>query len=297
MSPTTRRRSPWPPVVLLLCGVVLLWFTIPIARAAMLVETHGGRATPITSLPGHAVQFHASDGVALSGWLTSSSTRRPAIILVPGFKEGESSMVAYAHFLAARYDVLLYDSRGTGASSGHFTAGPREVDDVLGAVHFLERSHAPTHSRIGVFGVSLGAGVALVAAARDSHIRAVVADSAYTDQNAVLSAMDHLRLGPLTIPLAPLAPLVLDRLGNTSIEDFRPVDAIGHIAPRPVFLIHSRHDTNITTPLSGAVRLQRAGGATVHLWIAPHGGHAGALGGQPAEYERRVLSFFRRSLG
>jgi pimeloyl-ACP methyl ester carboxylesterase len=70
-----------------------------------------------------------------------------------------------------------------------------------------------------------------------------------------------------------------------------------HLAPRTLLLIHSRHDPNPTTPLSGAEALRRAAGRNAFLWIAPRGGHAGALAAPPAAYKRHVLTFFRRYLG
>ncbi|HEX6508419.1 MAG TPA: alpha/beta hydrolase [Chloroflexota bacterium] len=281
-------------------GIVLfLWAALPVARAGALVITnpfHRAASRP-AGLPAQQAQFHASDGVSLHGWLARRSAAAPTVILVPGFKAGALSMVPYARLLlAGGFNALLYDSRGIGGSGGRFTLGVREVDDVRGAVSYLNGRHDLAEHRYGLLGVSLGAGVAIVAAAHLREIAATVADSAYTDQRRTVERLDSLRFGPVLVPLAPIAPWTVDRLIGVSLGSFSPLRAVRRIAPRPLLLIHSRHDTNPTTPLSGALELERAAGPHASLWIAPRGGHAGALAAQLAEYRRRVLAFFRRYL-
>jgi len=161
------------------------------------------------------------------------------------FHSDRMSMLPYARFLyGSGYNVLLYDDRGTGESAGHFTVGVGEVDDVLGAVDWVSRAHP---SAIGLLGVSLGAGAVIVAVAQDRRVRATVADSAYTNQNAVMADLQQLSVGPVHLPLAPVASIVVDRLAHIDIAAFRPIRSISRIAPRPLLLIHSRHDDNPTT--------------------------------------------------
>lgn len=287
-------------LALSLLVLILLWIALPVARAGLLLVTNPFRASPgrPTGLPVQPVQFDATDGVPLRGWFVPSSANAPAVVLVPGFKADRTSMVPYARFLhTTGFNVLLYDSRGTGASGGTFSLGVREVDDVRGAVSYLSKRPDLRNHRMGLLGVSLGAGVAIVAAAGLRDVAAIVADSAYIDQRAVVDRLDTLRIGRLALPLAPLAPWVVDHALGVPLASFSPLRAVRTIAPRGLLLIHSRHDTNPTTPLSGALALQHAAGPSSTLWIAPRGGHAGALAAQPAEYQSRVIAFFRRYLG
>jgi pimeloyl-ACP methyl ester carboxylesterase len=297
-------RRPFAQLVRLLsvCLLVLLlfWVAVPLARAGLLLWTNPFRAAPAQpkGLAVRPVQFHAADGVLLRGWYVPFSSYTPSVVLVAGFKADRTSMVPYARFLhAAGFNVLLYDSRGTGASEGTFSMGVREVNDVRGAVSYLERRSDLRNHRLGLLGVSLGAGVAIVAAARLPAVLVTVADSAYVDQTVVVRRLDALQLGSLAVPLAPLAPWFVDHALGVPLASFSPLRAAAKIAPRGLLLIHSRHDTNPTTPLSGAMALHRAAGPSSLLWIAPHGGHAGALAAQPTEYQRRVVALFRRYLG
>lgn len=279
--------------------LVLLWVAIPAARAVALVETFPIRPTPRApaGLPTQDAEFPAADGTLLRGWIVPGRLHAPTVVLIPGFKADRTSMIPYARFLhRAGYNVLLYDSRGTGASQGQFSLGLREVEDVEGAVGYLERIPTlPTH-RYALLGVSLGAGVALVAAVHLPAVDAVIADSPYTDQRYTVNRLDTLHLAGLTVPLAPLGPWLVDQLISGHLSQFDPLAAMP-LLHRPTLLIHSRHDTNPTTPLSAAYRLQRAGRPFTTLWIAPRGGHAGALLAQPAAYESHVLHLLRRAFG
>ncbi len=89
---------------------------------------------------------------------------------------------------------------------------------------------------------------------------------------------------------------MVDRILGAKLSSFSPLRAIPHIAPRPILLIHSLHDANPTTPLSGARKLLSAAGPSATLWIAPKGGHAGALRAQPTEYKQHVVQFLRGAL-
>ncbi|HEX8035277.1 MAG TPA: alpha/beta fold hydrolase [Ktedonobacterales bacterium] len=296
-------RNWWKGIVV---GVVALyiiaWAIAPAVRAVALVRGPGGRSAPDPAqagMPVETVRFPATDGVRLSGWLAVASPRAPTVILVHGFKGSRVAMLPWAHFLyAAGYNVLLFDDRGCGESEGWATTlGAREADDLIGAVRYLQgRADLPV-KRYGAIGVSLGAGVVLLAAAREPALAAVVADSAWTDERPQLDRMATLPLGPFAVPALPYEPALVDTLIGARLEDARPLAAIPHIAPRAVLLIHSADDGNTTTPLSGERALYAAAGKPKAQWIAPSGGHAGALQAHPQEYEQQVLAFFTAHLG
>ncbi len=274
--------------------VVLVWAALPLARGALLVRHGPVGVVARWSEPAEEVTFVASDGVRLRGTLLGAPEARATVILVHGFKSTRDEMAPYASFLRdAGYAVLLYDSRGCGASDGVFGVGATEDRDVRGAVSFVRSRGA---ARVAVLGVSLGAGAALLAAERDEHIDAVVADSAWTDEQFQLDHMRSVRVGRVEVPLLPYERVLVDALIGGRLEDARPVDHIDAISPRPLLLIHSADDTNATTTLAGARALYDAAGQPKELWIAPSGGHAGALGAQPDEYVRRVLAFLGRAL-
>jgi pimeloyl-ACP methyl ester carboxylesterase len=306
VAPSTKRFSPFflrrKRILILFCAwLILIWALLPAIRAVTLLLNTSGRSIPPASRAGIAVQevqFRATDGVRLAGWLAIASAQAPTIILVHGFKGSRLDMLPYARFLyKGGFNVLLYDSRGSGASAGWgITLGAREPDDVIGAVHYLEGRADLTRKHFGLLGISLGAGIALMAAAREPGIAATVADSAWVDESAQIEHMGNISRAPFTLPLLPYEPALVDMLIGAHLADGRPVAVIAHIAPRAVFLIHSADDHNTTTPLAGEHQLYAAAGTPKQQWIAPSGGHVGAIKAHTVEYEQRVLAFFRQYL-
>jgi pimeloyl-ACP methyl ester carboxylesterase len=277
---------------------VLAWALIPAYRAVALV------ANPFRSPSGgpgdlavEDVRFTASDGVKLAGWLARGDPDVAAIVLVPGFKADRREVLPWAQFLnRAGYSVLLLDRRACGDSDGWAIAlGAREQADVIAAVTYLKHVLGDVH--IGVLGVSLGAGIAIRAAAADPRIGAVVADSAWTDQDFQLDRLRGLRLGPFDLPLLPYAETLVDAIAGADVRaTARPIDDIARLAPaQATFLIHSLDDANGTTPPSGEAALFTAAHEPKQEWRTS-GGHIGAIAAHPDEYRERVLDFFARQL-
>jgi fermentation-respiration switch protein FrsA (DUF1100 family) len=147
-----------------------------------------------------------------------------------------------------------------------------------------------------VLGISLGAGAAILAAANDPQISAVIADSAWTDQDFQLARLGAIDIGPFRLPLPPLGVSAVNAMVGADVTRARPLDAIAGISPRPILLIHSADDDNATTPLKGARDLFAAAGEPKELWVAPHGGHVGAINAFPDEYRARMLAFLDAAL-
>ncbi|HEU4783408.1 MAG TPA: alpha/beta fold hydrolase [Ktedonobacterales bacterium] len=283
---------------------LLAWSLLPAVRAFTLVYNGAARGTPNAAQATQAglrvqnISFTASDGVRLRGWLAIASPQASTIILAHGFKGTRVSMLPWARFLyAAGYNVLLFDGRGCGQSDGWgIGLGATEPNDIIGAVRYLESRSDLTNKRYGALGVSLGAGVVLLAAAREPALAAVVADSAWADERHQLDRMSSVPVGRISLPVLPYEPALVDALIGARLEATSPNAAIGKIAPRAVFLIHSADDQNTTTPLAGEAQLYADAGQPKQQWIAPSGGHAGALAAHSAEYQQRALAFFAQYL-
>ena len=80
------------------------------------------------------------------------------------------------------YVVLAYNSRGWSGSQGEVDGGgPTDVADAARLVDWISQNPRVDRERIGMAGISLGAGTALMAAANDARIRAVVSFSGWSD--------------------------------------------------------------------------------------------------------------------
>lgn len=278
-------------VAALVILALLSWLVLPLVRAFTLVSAN--RTDPVA--PGDLVteDLRFAD---LAAWTAHSVHGAPAVVLVHGFKTSREEMLPWARFLHdGGLNVLLLDTRGTGNSGGSTIGlGATEPHDISLGVD-VARSEFGTE-KVAVLGISLGAGAAILAAADDPEIRAVIADSAWTDQDFQLARLSFVQAGPIRVPLLPYGVGAVNALVGADVTKARPLDAIARISPRPILLIHAADDENATTPVDGARRLFAAAGEPKQLWVAERGGHVGALAAFPAQYRARVLDFLALSL-
>ena len=269
---------------------------LPVAHAYSLVSAQHSEPSVPAGLSVADVTFESTDGTPIRAWLALAKVGAPAIVLVHGFKTSRAEMVPWARFLHdAGYNALLLDLRGAGRSGGATIGlGATEPRDIVAAVQTAGEVFRTDH--VAVLGISLGAGAAILAAAVDPRIAAVVADSAWTDQDFPLARLGVIDVGPFRLPVPPLGVPAVNAMVGVDVTKAHPLDAISRISPRPILLVHSADDDNATTPLDGARRLFAAAGEPKDLWVAPRGGHVGAINAFPDEYRARVLAFLRDAL-
>ncbi|QGV82488.1 CocE/NonD family hydrolase [Streptomyces ficellus] len=114
----------------------------------------------------------------------ADGTRRfPVIVLPTSWSMPQVEYVAQAKKLAdAGYVVVSYNSRGFWQSGGHIeVAGPPDVADASKVIDWALANTPADPERIGMAGVSYGAGISLLAAGHDKRIKAVVAMSGWAD--------------------------------------------------------------------------------------------------------------------
>ena len=144
--------------------------------------------------------------------------------------------------------------------------------------------------RIGGLGLSVGAEMLLETAAETRDLAAIVAEGAGArTMGEEMDDVDGLeKVGAaLTYGIRDLSNSILQN--RTPPENLKKL--IPQIAPRPIFFIHAGADD---AGHLGPDYYSIAGGPK-QIWEAK-GGHTQGIEKQPAEYERRVVSFFDRSL-
>jgi fermentation-respiration switch protein FrsA (DUF1100 family) len=189
------------------------------------------------------------------------------------------------------FNVLMFDLHGCGESDGNTVSGGYyEKDDLKGAVAYVRQRG---YENIGVLGFSLGAVSALLAAAEDTEIDVVVADSSYADLNDIMEPEFAKRTKAPKIFLRPILFMIKIMYG-VDFTAIRPIKVVAKIAPRPILFIHGEADDMI--PVEHARRLLEASQNPDNiLWIVP-GGHTSAYDDYPAEFIDRVTSFFDAAL-
>jgi uncharacterized protein len=254
-----------------------------------------------------------NDGTQIAAWYIPSDENQRAIILVHGRDNSRSNgfvdhFVSFADKLhQAGFSVLMIDLRGHGESAdSRFSFGIKERNDILGGVDWLKaKGYEP--GKIGVLGYSLGAASVIGAASEEEDIGAIWTDSSYADIKSVIERNWVTESG---LPQAFLysAEGMIRLLYGYNITASRPVDEIGKIAPRPIFVAHCRQDNMI--PISHMDQLSSAA-QNAQTWVIENcdqhtleeeivpekfNGHALGYNLQPEEYAQKVIQFFDDSL-
>jgi hypothetical protein len=206
--------------------------------------------------------------------------RRPAVAMMHGFGANKSGGPEWVcrQLESWGYVALRFDYRGCGDSEGERgrVIAMEEVSDAGNAVTYLASRAEVDSRRIALAGSSLGAGVAVHAAAVDQRVAAVILENGLGHGERIIRSMhtpeswtkftrlmeDGLRHRERTGQSMMVhrfdifempKELQVNLTSNNSLMQFtaetavsffmfRPEEMIGRIAPRPVLILHSARD-------------------------------------------------------
>ncbi len=250
----------------------------------------------------------ASDAGDLPAWFIPApgGAIGPGVVLVHGWDSARDRTLPTASFLhAAGFHCLTFDVRGNGANPPErlpVSTGEYGADAAAAFETLLAR---PEVSRGAIVGHSMGGAGAILAAAADSRVAAVVSVSAPSDPRRMVR--QTFRLARLPFPGAvatPLAWLTSRVFVRPRGHDLRAISARHAIATYtgPALVAHGRDDE--VMPVEHARRIARAAIAArkgeqapspVELLIVETGGHSWSY--EDAAYRRSVAAFLARELG
>ncbi len=245
------------------------------------------------------VSFSSEDGLTLKGWLVKpvcQTSKAPAIIVCHGVGANKSDFTELAAALSRRgYFVLLFDFRAHGESGGSRSSlGYHEQKDIAAALDLLRSRPEIDPKRVGVYGFSLGASTAILAAAQTHAFSAIVADSAFTSlkdmARSTITGFYHLP----SFPFLPLSIMSYQLYFQTSVDNISPVDVISKISPAPVLIIAGEGDTLISA--DNGKKLFSSAKEPKELWLIPGADHGATLAAAGSAYEKRVGEFFDKHL-
>ncbi|HXV84434.1 MAG TPA: dienelactone hydrolase family protein [Candidatus Binatia bacterium] len=226
--------------------------------------------TATVSRPGrHEVSLPGS-GVSLGGILfrpDGTAKPLPAIIVLHGWAPegvpGAPRVEGWARRLSEQgYVALALSMRGWPPSNGRDDCGAEQPDDVIQAAEWLAALQGVNDESIGVLGFSLGGQVALLAGARSSRIKAIVAYFPITDIKRWKNTTNNAAIRDFYVPKV---------CGAGDLNS--PVNSADKIKA-PVLLIHGDRDLWVPTEQSLRMRaaLQKAN-RYVELLVIGGGDH------------------------
>jgi dipeptidyl aminopeptidase/acylaminoacyl peptidase len=253
-----------------------------------------------------------SDGLCVRGLLRLPDAvpdrPLPAVVQGPGWlglAEAKTYEPWHQGLTQAGYAVLAFNYRGFGDSDGErgWVRPEWQLDDILSAVTFLETREEIDRRRIGTYGIGgTGGGNAIMAAAVDSRIRCVAAQSVVADgadwlhrmrreyewvefherlaadrqrwvrdgtgekvdprEELMVATPERKTVGPKKDVDAKLTELFFLRTAEYLLR-YRPIDFVGRIAPRALLMTSVEDD--VVTPADHAVALYERAGAPKKL--------------------------------
>jgi pimeloyl-ACP methyl ester carboxylesterase len=226
------------------------------------------------------VSFRSSDGTELEGWWVPASSPRGSVVMVHGLNRSRIEMVRRVPFAHERgWSVVLLDLRHHGASGGEVTSfGVREKEDVRAAARFArERAPGP----VVLWGVSLGAASAVLAAAEDADVKGIICDSSYRSLDDTvrhhLVLFRGFRWWLRIVPTWPTTDLVMFWIGRRGGFDPSQADVLAaarQLHGRPTLFVANSDDRRM--PKEIAFDLKAAAGDQASVLIVPGRSHGGA---------------------
>lgn len=248
------------------------------------------------------------DGTTSRGWLLRGDENAPAVILLHKYGADRSYVLNLGVKLneSTNFTVLMPDQRGHGekpiVNSGSF--GGCEAEDTSAAVEFLKGLKTATQmpyvgKKFGIYGVEMGALVAISTAANNDSITAIALDSVPEGSDGVLRESVDQRF-----PFASFATSELAKLGTyiyyyDGCYQHRPAcDTARTIGNRNVLLL-AGVDANAFQ--DSTAKLSKCFAPTNKVEtktdLSPSGfSIINASIDQSATYDQRLIDFFRNSL-
>lgn len=291
-------------VLLILAGLVAIFFLVVVPWFLTGIVTtsrfhfrdpNDGKTPRSYGLDFRWIEFSSSDGILLKGWyIPAAGDSRGTIVYCHGHNRTRVEMLpeaVFAHSLG--YNGLLFDLRHQGQSAGEVsTVGYNERRDVVGAVDYALNEEKAARPII-LWGVSMGAAAALMAAADSSHVAAVISDSSFL---SFISMIKHHAKLFLPVPSFPIADEVIywsAWRGHFSPSDFDLEKAVERIGNRPILFVAVEGDRRM--PPCIARRLYSVAQSPLkELVVLPGKRHGEGFKSANQQYEEAVTQFLTR---
>ena len=228
---------------------------------------------------------------------------RPGVIVLHGFggsKDVPTHRMEAEMYADWGYVVLRLDFRGCGESAGQRgrILCQDAVADAKNALTWLAAQPEVDPARIAISGQSYGAAVGIYTAGVDERVAAAISFGGWGDGltkfqgqhkgaeawsrfTAMLKEGRRKRVAGETMMVSrwDIVPIPEHLRSNLppgvimefpvevaqSMMDFRPVDVVGNIAPRPLLLVHAANDS--VTPSEQSIEMMRRAGPGAELMM------------------------------
>ncbi len=241
--------------------------------------------------------IESADGLELSGiHYTPENSNDKWVVIIHGYGHNHKHMYPFAgFFLDNGYNVLMVDQRAAGDSEGSWlTMGTAESADI--ALWTQEIARRNPDSKITLFGVSMGAATAMLAAARSdiANVTSLVEDCGYSNVVDIINLFNDVILHQDQSTVDMMMP-VSESLTGYNLEDAAPINSIS-AAKMPTLFITGSKDSVVAGSMLPA--LYNASGAEVKEQFIVEGATHGMAGMyDPVGYSNTTFRFLAEANG
>ncbi len=244
------------------------------------------------NLPFEEIALITKDGISIAGWLVPSRvegfistavSQKPALIILHGYPAEKGDMLSIANDLHSDFNILLIDFRHFGKSGGSFTTlGTKERLDLEAAIDFLA---SRGFEKVGVLGFSLGGATAIMQAAQDTRIGAVVSYASFAGLT-ILGKDIYTHLPIIREALIPLMKFWMKLLWG--IDTSLSPQVAAQNMQTPILIIHTKLDEQIPFRHAELLRDALKDNRRAEFYFPEEGLH----GELPTDFDERVKNFF-----
>jgi pimeloyl-ACP methyl ester carboxylesterase len=246
----------------------------------------------LKNFPGHpeSLTFTVIGEGPRDGWFFPGLKTAPTIVLCPAYESSRGELLTLASALQdQQYNVLLFDFSAHGSSGGRSTLGLQEVGELRAAMNAVANRGDVDVNRFGLWGVNMGAYVALAEATTDPRVRAVAAESPYNHPNDMV-ALQVSRSGLGSLPLITRFSQMIFGWLNRQYRNVPQLKTrIAKLSGVAQLYLESPEDPVLDASTS---ELFRNSSPPHELVVLQHGNFAGMLDEEKRNYENRIVSFF-----
>jgi hypothetical protein len=246
----------------------------------------------LQNFPGHpeTLSFAVKGEGPRDGWFFPGLKSAPAIVLCPAYESSRGELLTLATALQdQQYNVLIFDFSAHGSAGGRSTLGLQEVAELRAAMDAVANRGDVDANRFGLWGVNLGAYVALAEATNDPRVRAVAAESPYVHPNEMV-ALQVSRSGLGSLPLVTRTSQMIFGWLNRQFRNVPPLNTrIAKLSGVAQLYLEAPDEPILATSTADLFRISSP---PHELVILQHGNYAGMLDEEKRNYENRIVSFF-----
>jgi len=216
------------------------------------------------------VELKTEDGKKISAWwMPKGDSHSPPVVILHGLGASKAHMIDYILFAQhENHPVLAIDFRGHGESDPSLTSiGYYESHDVMAGMKFVREQGAGDPV---LWGTSMGAVAALLAAEKDGAVAGVIADAPFDTYRNTICHHAKLMYGITEFPLVFLAYPMIESRANFRMADVDTIRAAAKIRA-PMLVLAGEKDERMEPAMVRTI--YDAGGGPKEFWIIPGEGH------------------------